>query len=206
MDFQQIVLYALGFVITVFGLYLIYVGSLGLVKKRPLLFPSRHFMVFMFFIYLLGLIISFQPLFESRRFRDPFLSIAPFVSLVLIILMAFMLRQQMAGYTILGVYDDTFREALTFALKKLNLPFQESISKIKLVELNADLQATVSSWMGTAQIRIKQSQHSRHIKNIAAVMDEYYKDNSVKVNYLAFASYLILGICVIILVAVTTFF
>lgn len=100
----------------------------------------------------------------------------------------------MTGYMIFGVSDETFREALTSALNKLNLPYEETISKIKLTGLNADLQAAVASWMGTAQIRIKQWQHVRYAKDIANSMDDYYKNNSVKVNNIAFIVYLILGI------------
>jgi len=205
MDIQQLILYALGFVATAFGLYLIYIGLLGFIKRQPLLFPSYHYMSFMFSIFLLLLIFSFLPIFESQTYGNPLFSIAPFVNLAMIILLVVMLRQQMSGYMVLGVYDDTFREALTFALQKLNISFQEHISKIKLIELQADLQATVASWMGTAHINIRPSQHAHYAKSIATTMDEYYRGGSVKVNYLAFISYLVLGVCVLILIAVMVF-
>jgi len=51
--------------------------------------------------------------------------------------------------------------------------------------------------MGTAQIRIKQRQHVRYAKDIANAMDDYYKNNPVKVNNMAFVVYLILGIFMI---------
>jgi len=205
MDIQLMILYALGFVTTAFAVYIIYIGSLGLIKRHPLLFPSHHYMFFMFAIFLLILMVTFLPILEGKTYGNPLFSIVPFVNLVLVALWAFMLRQQMSGYMILGVYDDTFRDALMFALKKLNFAFQENISKIKLIDLHADLQASVASWMGIAQINIKQSQHSRSVHSIAATMREYYKDESIKVNYLAFILYLVMGIAVLVLVGVIAF-
>ncbi len=201
-DVQQIIIYALGFTITIFGIYLIITGLWGVIKKRPLVVPASHYLGFMFAIFLLGLVLTFVPFLSSWKHRDSFLSTAPFVNLAMIILMIFMLRRQMSGYTVLGIYDDTFREALTSALTKLNLSFQENISKIRLTDLNIDLQATVASWMGTAQIHIKQSHSSRRIKDIANAMNDYFVNTPVKVNYFAFITYLILGVCLIILVII----
>jgi len=54
--------------------------------------------------------------------------------------------------------------------------------------------------MGTAQIRIKQREYVRYTKEIADAMDQYYIDNPVKVNNLAFIVYLLLGILLILFV------
>ena len=117
-------------------------------------------------------------------------------------MLAFYVWKQMTGYTVIGVYDETFRDALTTALSKLNLPFQETVSKILLVELKADLQATVTAWAGMAQIRIKQREHSHYTKHIATEMNNYYKETPVKVNKSAFISYLAIGVLLLIAAAV----
>ena len=190
----------------IFGVYLIGIGLLGLAKKHPLLFPASQYIGLMFFVFLMGLALSFVRFFDSQKIRDPLLNVAPFMLLILIALLAFSARSQLLGYMIFGIYDDTFRDAITYALKKLNLPYQENISKIRLLSLNVDLQAQVTSWTGCATIHIKQSKHSNHIKNIADTMNKYYANKSVKVNNFAFVSSLIMGICIIIYVLVRTFF
>jgi hypothetical protein len=129
----------------------------------------------------------------------------PVINLVLMIVLVFVFWRQMTGYMVFGVYDETFRDALTSTLNKLNIPFQETISKIRLVELDADLQAAVMAWMGTAQIRIKQRKHAHYMKQIADGMNEYYVATPVKVNNIAFIVYLILGILMLIMVAVFVF-
>lgn len=84
----------------------------------------------------------------------------------------------------------------------MNLPFEETISKIKLTSLGADLHVAVASWMGTAQLRIKQTQHQKIAGEIAAEMKEYFSSHPVKVNNISFIVNLILGILMFILLAI----
>ena len=194
MDNMKWVFGLYGIVMIAFGLYVFGIGLWGLTKKRPLVFAARQLMWFMIAIYIPITIQSFIPLFDSWGREDTFFVIMPFFQVAIFVLLVFIFLRQMTGYMIFGVSDETFREALTNALNKLNLPYQETISKIKLTGLDADLQAAVASWMGTAQIRIKQQQHIHYANEIAGAMDDYYKNNPVKVNNIAFIVYLILGI------------
>ncbi len=199
MILKQIVLYALGLATVIFGGLSIGVGFFGLAKRRPILFPTLYYNGFVLLIFTLGLILSFVQFFSPRRTSNLFLSVAPFILLILIAWLVFSSRRQTSGYMILGIYDDTFRDAITHALKKLNLSYQETISKIKLVSLNVDLQAQVTSWIGVATFHIKQPQHSENLKNIADTMSNYYEHKSVKVNSFTFASCIVIGVCVIAL-------
>jgi hypothetical protein len=178
---------------TAFAVYTFGIGLSGFIRKRPLVFASRPLVWFMFTILAPAMIMIVGLSLASRK--DLSLSCVGMVifPLGMMAIMIFILWRQMSGYMIFGVSDETFREALTNALSKLNLPFQETVAKIKLTSLDADLQANVISWMGTAQIRIKQWQHARYIKEIAKAMDEYYKTNPVKVSYVAFMVHLLLG-------------
>ena len=182
-----------GVAFAAFAIYVFGIGLSGFIRKRPLVFASRQLMWFMFAIFAPTIIMIFSLFLGSRKYISSF-SVGMFVfQLGMMVIMVFILWRQMSGYMIFGVSDETFREALTSALNKLNLPFQETVSKIKLTSLDADLQAVVASWMGTAQIRIKQLQHARYAKDIAKAMDEYFKTNTVKVSYIAFTVYLLLG-------------
>lgn len=206
MDIMKWVFVLYGIVMIAFGLYTFGIGAWGLIKKRPLIFAARQLMWFLLALYVPQTIQSLVPLFDSWGRSDPFFTIMPIIQIAMLVLLVFIFWRQMTGYMIFGVSDETFREALITALNKLNLPYQETISKIKLTELDADLQAAVASWMGTAQIRIKQWQHVRYAKEIAHAMDDYYKNNPVKVNNIAFITYLLLGILMIIFVIAFGFF
>jgi hypothetical protein len=176
-----------------FAVYTAGIGLRGLITKRPLVFAYRQYMWFMLAVFAPTIILLFILFFEDIKHISFFSVGMSIFSIVMTALTFFILWRQMSGYVIFGVSDDTFREALTNALDKLNLPYQETVSKIKLTSVDADLQATVASWMGTAQIRIKQWQHVRYAKDIANAMDDYYKNNGVKVNNIAFVIYLIFG-------------
>lgn len=201
-----------GLIMIAFGVYVFGIGLWGLTKKRPLVFPARQLMWFILAMYVPATIQSFVPFFtfsgrsESSIFNSGFWIFFPVFQVVMMVLLIYVFWRQMTGYMIFGVSDDTFRNALTSALNKLNLPFQETISKIKLTGIDADLQAAVAAWMGTAQIRIKQREHVHYTKEIANAMDEYYKANAVKVNNIAFIVYLLLGILMIVFVVAFAIF
>ncbi len=194
-----------GVAFAAFALYILGIGLSGFIRKRPLVFASRQLMWFMFAIFVPTIVMLLNILFEDRKYFNLFLFGVSIFQIGMMALMVFVLWRQMSGYMIFGVSDDTFREALTNALNKLNLPYQETVSKIKLTSVDADLQATVASWMGTAQIRIKQWQHVHYAKDIANGMDDYYKNNVVKVNNFAFVFYLIFGSLMVVFIAFAIF-
>ena len=117
MSFQQITLNVLNLVAFIFGVLSIGVGYFGLVKKHPILFPALYYNGFVFFIFMLGLILSFTLFFSPQRVGNSFLIVAPFILLVLFTWMVFFSRRQISGYMIFGIYDETFRDAITHALK-----------------------------------------------------------------------------------------
>ncbi len=188
------------------GLCMFSVGLWGIVKRRPLLFPARQMMWFLIPLFIPGLVRSYIPLFTSWEYDLLTVAILPIIMTAMMILLVFVYWRQMTGYMVLGVYDETFRDALINALNKLAFPFQESISKIKLTSLDADLQAAVAAWVGTAQIRIKQREYAHYTKDIAAAMTDYYKDYPVKVNYLTFIVYLLIGVLAVVFTIVMSAF
>ncbi len=206
MNIIKWVLVLYGITAAAFGLYSFSIGYWGLVKKRPIVFPARQLMWFMFAMFapLIVMLLSF--LFQGREYIYWFLISMSAFQVATLVLVVFILWRQMSGYVVLGVSDETFRQALTNALNELNLPYQETISKIKLTSLSADLQVAVASWVGTAQIRIKQQQHIHYAKDIANAMDKYYKSNPVKVNNFAFITYLLLGGLLIVFVLAFSIF
>lgn len=195
-----------GIVLTIFGLYVAGIGVWGLIKKRPLVFSARQLMWVVLLAYLPSVIQSFIPLFTSRGSIEWFEIFLPFIQVAVMAILVFIFWRQMTGYMVFGVSDDTFRDALFYALNKLNLPFQEMLSKVKLIGLDADLYAVVAEWMGTAQIRIKQRQHTQRVIDIANTMNDYYASTPVKVNNIAYMTYLLLGLLIIALLIGTAVF
>ncbi len=206
MEYTRFILVIEGILLLLMSLLVMALGIKGLTKKRPLIFSSRWIMTIMIAGFLPALLQSFSFISIPWEEMSLFSIIMPAIMGLMFIIIVFMAWKQLNGYMIFGISDETFHNALIYALNKLNLTFQETVSKIKLVELNADLQAAVTEPMGTAQIRIKQSQHAHHVKEIVAVMNEYYDTNPVKLNPLPFIIYLILGILLLVtLVAMGTF-
>lgn len=184
-----------GLVMVAFSLYVLGIGVWGLIKKRPLILPAHQFMWFLLALYAAQVINSVVPLFTIRWLTfDPFFFLLPVFQILMFFVLIYVLQRQMTGYLILGVTDETFRDALTAVLNELNLPFQETISKIKLTSLEADLQVAVASWVGSAQISIPQQPHAHLTAKIAHSMDNYYQKKPIKVNSFIFITYLILGI------------
>lgn len=197
-----------GLVMVAFSLYILGIGVWGLIKKRPLILPAHQFMWFFIALYAAQIIQSLVSIFTTRwQTFDPFFFLIPIFQILMFVVVIYVIQRQMTGYLILGVTDDTFREALTAVLNQLNLPFQETISKIKLTSIEADLQAAVASWVGSAQIRVQQQQHAHLTQKIAHGMDDYYQKNPVQTNFFIFIAYLILGILLtgFIMVFGTTF-
>ena len=101
---------------------------------------------------------------------------------------------QMRGYLAFGITGKSFREGLVAALEKLQLPYEESLSSIRLTSVEADLQVAVQSWMGTGQIRVRQGRHGPLLKKIVQAMNERFRASPVETNMISCVFFLILGI------------
>ena len=80
----------------------------------------------------------------------------PAIFTLLLVMMCFALR----GYVAYAVTDTSFRDALLTSLQKLDLPYEETLSTIRLTSVEVDLQVSIQSWMGSGQIKIKQRGHN----------------------------------------------
>jgi hypothetical protein len=182
-------LFSLAF--SVFALYILIVGVRGLLTHKPIILPARHMFWLVVLCFLPSLILIVPTLFDPFASGSDYFLLFPFVMNGLVLTL---LWKQMSGYLIFGVTDDSFRAALHGALAKLGLPFEESISRMHLPSLNADLQAAVQSWIGVAQVRIKQRQHHALTQHIAAAMRDYFKTDSRPINPTAYVFYTITGV------------
>ncbi len=198
-----------------FAIPILMIGLRGVVTKRPFLVSDRLIIGIMSISALLS--VTALPFIACGGlfFDEPFSAFNvgsvggndfsfKFVGIILLIaflivfflplgIAFFALRDQTDGYSAFGVTDESFQEALHSALNKLNLPFEETIFRLRLTSTGADLQAVVQSAMGIGQLTIKPSEHRPILKNIADAMNEYFTKTSGKLNVAASIYSIIMG-------------
>ena len=173
----------------VFGsaaIYFLVVGLRGILTKRPFLISQRWFLSIMCAIIiptiLLPSLLSFPGNFFMRWG-------SPLMFGFILLMMCY----QMRGYTAYAVTDTSFREALIEALQKLQLPYEESVSLIRLTSIEADLQVSVQGWLGTGLIKVKQRAHRSVLREIVKAMNEYFRISSAPTNMISCVFSVVIG-------------
>ena len=187
------------------AIFYLTVGMRGILTKRPFMISNRWFLATILVVLIPSILLILLPLFRG----DPapinwlhWLNALVFGSILLVIPV---LWYALKGYATYGVTDASFQEALTTALEKLQLPYEESLSAIRLTSIEADLQVSVQSWMGTALIKVKQRAHRSYLKEIVNAMNEYFRMSSVSINMTSCVFLLGTGVFEI-LIAIAMFF
>lgn len=170
------------------ALFFLSIGIRVTLSKKPLLFPSKVFFVFM----AVALSPQYFMLIDSALTREHFGLDSFLLPLMFAVLMVF-IWIQMKGYTAIGISDDSFRNALHYALRKSGIEFEEQLSTIKLKNMKAELQVAVQGWTGTGLLKLKKSTNKAVLSQLIAGMNEYYNAHSVPINYLTSIFYLIIG-------------
>ena len=93
----------------------------------------------------------------------------------------------------------SFRSGLLAALEKLQLPYEESLSSIRLTSVEADLQVAVQSWMGTGQIKVRQAGHRPLLKRIVNGMNDCFRQGSMGTNRISWLFWVAVGLFALIL-------
>ena len=178
-------------VLGVIALLFLLLGLRGLITHRPFLFPSRIMFVLMVLAFLPNFLMPFQWMGGNGTHSFDFgLLISPLMFVVILVMFWF----QMRGYMVYGVSAEAFRNCLRRTLDKLNLPYQESFSSIRLETVDANLQASVQDWMGTAQLRIKPAKHANILTAIAGGLREEFLTENARVNTPVFIVYTLLSL------------
>ena len=172
------------------AVFLLGIGLRGFLTKRPFLFSASWLLLFMV-VGFLGPIVTLIP--SPFPFSRP-LQFTNWLPILMFPVMAVFFWLQMRGYLAFGITGKSFREGLVAALEKLQLPYEESLSSIRLTSVEADLQVAVQSWMGTGQIRVRQGRHGPLLKKIVQAMNERFRASPVESNMISCVFFLILGI------------
>jgi hypothetical protein len=183
----------------IMAIFFLTIGLRGVLIRRPFLVSNRWWLSIMFVGFIAITLLSF-----SFSIRESFYAMNWVIPLILGLLL---LRGwfHYRGYTAYAVTDTSFREALLAALQKLQLSYEESLSVIRLTSVEADLQVSVHSLMGTGIIRVKQRAHQTVLREVVNAMNEYFRISSLPTNMISCVFDLVMGAIVVIL-AIGMFF
>ncbi len=159
----------------------------GIITRRPFLISSRWLLYLMFVVFIPTILLFiFLPVTSSFLLKW----FNPAVFTVILVMMCIMLK----GFSAFGVSDITFREALITTLDKLQLSHEETLSSIRLTSVEADLQVSIHSWIGTGMIKIKQREHRTLLTQIVLEMNTHFRMSATPSNLTPCILYLVLGI------------
>jgi len=167
-------------VLVILSILLLALGMRGLVWRKPFVLHSRWQFCLVVISMLPGILLpawlAFTESTQSQGFVSLFLWLNPLFFCCLLMMMWFQLK----GYLVFGVTDQTFREALVYALDKLAIPYEERLSAMHLPSVDADLQVAVQSWMGVGQIKTKKAKDTAILHQIVDAMSEDFKTSPTK--------------------------
>lgn len=168
----------------------------GILKRKPFLLSNRWLLLFMFIAFVPNILLPFYFRLPDMDFMnmDWWDLLNPAIFTVCLVMMCFALK----GYAAYGITDTSFREALLDALEKLQLPHEESLSTMRLTSIDADLQVSIQSWLGTGLIKIKQREHRLLLSDIVREMNEHFNISTGPIKLTTCVFYLIMGVLMLI--------
>ncbi len=198
-SFAQMYFMMIPIIFGIMAVFFLVIGLRGIITKRPFLLSNRWLLSMMFIIFIPVILPAFT--FPSSI---PFIIkwLNPVIFTVVLVMMCFVLK----GYCAFGVTDTSFRDALLTSLQKLNLPYEETLSSIRLTSIEADLQVSIQSWVGSGVIKIKQRDHRSQLTEIITAMNEHFRGASMPMNLTTCIFYLIMGIVTVAASIGTVFF
>ena len=186
-SFAQTYFITMPIIFGITAVFFLVIALRGIITKRPFLLSNKWLLSVMFIIFIPVIIPAFT--FPSSV---PFIIkwLNPVIFTVVLVMMCFALK----GYCAFGVTDTSFRDALLASLQELNLPYEETLSSIRLTSIEADLQVSIQSWIGSGIIKIKQREHRSQLTEIVTSMNEHFRRSSVSMNLTTCIFYLIMGV------------
>ena len=181
----------------IMAIFFLGIGLRAILTKRPFLVSNRWLLSMMFVLLVPGIIVSFRSLSDN---------IMNWVHPLLFGAILLMMWYQLKGYVAYDVTGASFREALLAALQRLQLPYEESLSVIRLTSVNADVQVAVQSWRGTGTIKVKQREHRAVLTEVVKAMNDYFRTSSASTNMITSVFMVVLGVVMTILALERTFF
>jgi hypothetical protein len=188
----------------VMALFFLAVGLRGLVFRKPFVISSRWFLVLILFGF--TPLILHALLFSGLGHGSSRLALVRWLAPAMLLVVAVFGYLTLKGYTAFGVTDVSFREALVASLRRLNLPYEVTLSTVRLRTIGADLQVAVQPWIGTGQLKMKQREFNQALSDIVRAMNEHYQSGTAsKVNFTCCIFYALLGALMAVFAGVFVF-
>lgn len=191
------ILLTINLIFVVMSVYFLFLGLKVVLTKKPFLIPTKYNFFIILVAYAAQLIMPIQSIFRASRFReesfDWFLVLMPLFMFIFYTFLLVYLWNVMKGYQVIGVNEDTFRTSLQNVLRKLDLSFEERLSKMRLISLETDLESSVNAWSGVATFKIKDKKYKEVEKQIADNLKKEFSDDYLSVNLRTSYFYLISG-------------
>ncbi len=177
-----------------FGLLAVFflvIGFRGILTKKPFLLSNRWLLGLMFVTYIPIILLPIYFSLSDMDLMEMDLMewLNPAIFTVLLVMMCFALQD----YAAFGVTDTSFRETLLAALEKLQLPYEETLSTMKLTTIDADLQVSIQTWLGAGMIKIKQREHRSLLTEIVAEMNRHFNVSSAPIKLITCIFYVVMG-------------
>lgn len=184
----------------VLSFYFLYLGLRVLLTRKPFLFSAKSAFWIIGLAFLPNILLPIRTFWKHYSFYAensiPFDWSSSMMLLIPLVLYPALLTfywRIMRGYSVLGVTDESFRQALYTVLGELKLPYEERLSKLHLTTLDADLEANVNDRIGTASIRMKQREQQATLDQIASGLRRYFAGSHVTTNLVTCTYYLFFG-------------
>lgn len=97
------------------------------------------------------------------------------------------------GYICFGVSEETVNGALKNAFEKLGLKHEQSLGSVKL-EDGSVFQVSIQDWVGTMQIKGKNSQAAGRLPALISALKEYFAAFSGEIKLLPYWIYAVCGV------------
>jgi hypothetical protein len=180
-------------VVGVMAVVCVGVGVRVLATRRPFVFSTVWFLVFL--VIVCGYDVVISVLLELRRAEYQYarMEVAALVPPAFIVALTLFMVVQFRGYVAVGLTGPVFHEALRNSIKKLGVQFEMHFSTIRLPSTGGELRVSVQSWIGTARLRPRKTWHRRTFKSIARGMNNYFRSHRVAASTISGVYWTIIG-------------
>jgi hypothetical protein len=141
--------------------------------------------------------VTWFSLVTSTIFITLILQIFSWFSLLFLGVIA-MLWWQNRGYQVVGATGESLVSALRASMNRLNLEYQEELTRVRLPSVGAELVTTGQPGFGIAYLRMQPREHRDILNGIAAEMNRYYRDVRSETNKTAYLLYIAVGFLLIV--------
>lgn len=200
-------------IFAVIGIWMLAQGLRVIIRKKPLIYAGKIMLWLTALSFSPTVLTAVKGMWDAYQFsikhNEPleWMDWLMFgVPLVMYPLLFLYNRKILRGYSVIGVTDESFRQAIYAVLKDLGMPFEERLSKLHLTNLGADLEVNVSGAMGTANVRVKQPEHQPTLEKIAAELRRYFAGSHVEINTTTGVYYALFGAFILAIGVFLTFF